>query len=260
MISFKVYQQLFEIKEGLIRIECINLPLYNEFEDVYPLYKDVDETTFMEQMNHTYTIQEKAIMAIIGIKYSELINNKDLNYISSICEFLAKNNISTYYFGDYVRILCNNQVYNYAMLLYSNNYGITKHTILFDLLYRLYDLTNPNCLNFIIEFLARLANTPNFLFIDCTNLLDIYNKILAKMEEIDFNDPDTFKEVDYQILHELFNINRLNNNLSMDLFKDLKEVDCNYVDYISKIKECLTTIKNYNIIPFSLKRTQNKNE
>ena len=140
MISFKVYQQLFEIKEGLIRIECINLPLYNEFEDVYPLYKDVDETTFMEQMNHTYTIQEKAIMAIIGIKYPELIKNKDLNYISSICEFLANNNISPLYYEDYVRILCNNQVYNYAMLLYSSNYGITKHTILFDLLYELYDL------------------------------------------------------------------------------------------------------------------------
>lgn len=260
MISFKVYQQLFEIKEGLIRIECINLPLYNEFEDVYPLYKDVDETTFMEQMNHTYTIQEKAIMAIIGIKYPEIIKNKDLNYISSICEFLANNNISPLYYEDYVRILCNNQVYNYAMLLYSSNYGITKHTILFDLLYELYDLSNPNCLNFIIDFLTRLASIPTILFDDCNNLLDIYNKILAKMEEIECDDPDTFKEVDYQTLHELFKINRLNDNLSADLLKDLKDVDFNYVDYITKIKECLTTIKNYNIIPFSLKRTQNKNE
>ena len=259
MISFKVYQQLFEIKEGLVRIECINLPLYNEFEEVYPLYKDVDETTFMEQMNHTYTIQEKAIMAIIGIKYPELIKNKDLNYISSICEFLAKNNISPFYFKDYVQTLCNNQVYNYAMFLYSNNYGITKHTILFDLLYELYDLANPNCLSFIIDFLARLASIPKVLFDDCSNLLDIYNKILAKMEEIEIDAPDTFTAIDYQTLHELFKINRLNSNLAMDLFNDLKDVDLNYIDYITKIKECLTTIKNYNIVPLRI-RVQNKNE
>lgn len=253
MISFKIYQQLFEIKEGLLKIECINLPLYNEFDEILPLYNNVDENTFMEQMNHTYTIQEKAIMAIIAIKYPELIKNKDLNYISSIREFLAKNNISPFYFRNYMGILCNNQVYNYAMLLYSNNYGITKHTILFDLLYELYDLANPNCLNFIIDFLARLSNTPSVLFEDCDNLLDIYNKILAKMEEIEVDAPDTFTEIDYQTLHELFKINRLNNNLSINLLKDLKDIDFNYVDYVTKIKECLTTIKNYNIVPLRLR-------
>ena len=254
MLNFNIYKTLVEIRNSLFKIKQHNLGLWEEFEKVIPIYVNIDDDKqFLLLIDNAYTIQEKAIMTIITIKYKELLKDKDINYIASICEFLANNNINSSYFYDFVHFFCNDKIYNNIMLLFNSNFCINKITIVFDLLYQLYDITDTSNLDYIIDFLAKLNKKINIIFNYTFDLLDIYNKILAKMEEID-NKEAVFSAIDYQILHELFKINSLNNDLSKKLLQKLREIDYNISDDVLKIKSCLDAISNYNVIPFELKR------
>ena len=104
MLNFNIYKTLVEIRNSLFKIKQHNLGLWEEFEKVIPIYVNIDDDKqFLLLIDNAYTIQEKAIMTIITIKYKELLKDKDINYIASICEFLANNNINSSYFYDFVQ-------------------------------------------------------------------------------------------------------------------------------------------------------------